>query len=216
MFNSYLVEHAIYCMSIATRLWTWKIGLIIQFLKGKILPLYSIYKQTLKKNKKTFILFLNNGIQFGVFYISCTSYTKNHSCNSPAQDKKIFFQKFPHENSLFKKKSMSEPCLFYYFQINMSVSCVLLYFLVFSLHPYLIDCGNGCNEAVCASIVSKCQLTQSCKCDAKNTTCHKDCFYCLDFLYLECCSCVGGYYCFVLVFVRDWSKALLETVTFFK
>ncbi|XP_042901896.1 twisted gastrulation protein homolog 1 isoform X1 [Parasteatoda tepidariorum] len=49
---------------------------------------------------------------------------------------------------------------------------------------------GSCNEAVCASIVSKCMLTQSCKCDAKNITCSKDCFYCLDFLYSECCSCV--------------------------
>ncbi|KAG8175059.1 hypothetical protein JTE90_000807 [Oedothorax gibbosus] len=86
-----------------------------------------------------------------------------------------------------KPKSLTLPFLNF---INVCGSCVVLCFLVFSLHPHLIDCGNGCNEAVCASIVSKCQLTQSCKCDAKNTTCHKDCFYCLDFLYLDCCSCV--------------------------
>ncbi|KAI1285223.1 Protein twisted gastrulation [Halotydeus destructor] len=49
----------------------------------------------------------------------------------------------------------------------------------------------ACNESVCASIVSKCMLTQSCKCDLKtNATCSKDCFYCLDYLYTECCSCV--------------------------
>lgn len=51
---------------------------------------------------------------------------------------------------------------------------------------------NACNEAVCASIVSKCMLTQSCKCDSmNNATCSRDCFYCLDYLYTECCSCVG-------------------------
>lgn len=48
----------------------------------------------------------------------------------------------------------------------------------------------GCNEAVCASIVSKCMLTQSCKCDNKNATCSRDCFHCLDYLYSECCVCV--------------------------
>lgn len=47
-----------------------------------------------------------------------------------------------------------------------------------------------CNEAICASIVSKCMLTQSCNCDLKNCTCCKDCFNCLDYLYSECCSCV--------------------------
>lgn len=49
----------------------------------------------------------------------------------------------------------------------------------------------SCNELVCASIVSKCMLTQSCKCDLKNCTCCKDCFNCLSYLYSECCSCVG-------------------------
>ena len=49
----------------------------------------------------------------------------------------------------------------------------------------------ACNEAVCASIVSKCMLTQSCKCELRNCTCCKECFSCLDYLYVECCSCVG-------------------------
>ncbi|KAJ3660483.1 hypothetical protein Zmor_004931 [Zophobas morio] len=49
---------------------------------------------------------------------------------------------------------------------------------------------HTCNEAVCGSIVSKCLLTQSCKCDLKNCTCCKDCFSCLSYLYDECCSCV--------------------------
>uniref|UniRef100_T1GPK6 Tsg N-terminal domain-containing protein n=1 Tax=Megaselia scalaris TaxID=36166 RepID=T1GPK6_MEGSC len=38
--------------------------------------------------------------------------------------------------------------------------------------------------------VSKCLLTQSCKCDSKNCTCCKDCYHCLSTLFLECCSCV--------------------------
>lgn len=48
----------------------------------------------------------------------------------------------------------------------------------------------SCNEAVCGSVVSKCLLTQSCKCDMKNSTCYKDCSNCLGNLYSECCSCV--------------------------
>ncbi|XP_025206006.1 protein twisted gastrulation-like [Melanaphis sacchari] len=48
----------------------------------------------------------------------------------------------------------------------------------------------ACNEAVCASIVSKCMITQSCKCDLVNCSCCKECFSCLNNLYSECCSCV--------------------------
>ncbi|CAN8000677.1 unnamed protein product [Ixodes pacificus] len=65
-----------------------------------------------------------------------------------------------------------------------------------ALLPLLVAaaCALGltlaCNEAICASIVSKCMLTQSCKCDKLNVTCSRDCFYCLDYLYTECCSCV--------------------------
>lgn len=50
--------------------------------------------------------------------------------------------------------------------------------------------AESCNEAVCGSIVSKCLLTQSCKCDLQNCTCCKECFNCLSYLYSECCSCV--------------------------
>ncbi|CAI6372317.1 unnamed protein product [Macrosiphum euphorbiae] len=48
----------------------------------------------------------------------------------------------------------------------------------------------ACNEAVCASIVSKCMILQSCKCDMVNCSCCKECFSCLSNLYSECCSCV--------------------------
>uniref|UniRef100_A0A1B6CSQ7 Protein twisted gastrulation n=1 Tax=Clastoptera arizonana TaxID=38151 RepID=A0A1B6CSQ7_9HEMI len=53
-----------------------------------------------------------------------------------------------------------------------------------------IQSSYSCNEAVCASIVSKCMITQSCKCDLKNCSCCKECFSCLSYLYSECCSCV--------------------------
>lgn len=53
----------------------------------------------------------------------------------------------------------------------------------------------ACNEAICASVVSKCMLTQSCKCDLKDCSCCKDCFSCLGYLYSECCSCVGKCNC---------------------
>lgn len=52
----------------------------------------------------------------------------------------------------------------------------------------------SCNRSLCASQVSKCLLTQSCKCEmkgSKNCTCCKDCYNCLSWLWEECCSCVG-------------------------
>ncbi|GBP25828.1 Protein twisted gastrulation [Eumeta japonica] len=55
---------------------------------------------------------------------------------------------------------------------------------------YLVELSWACNEAICASVVSKCMLTQSCKCDLKDCSCCKDCFNCLSYLYSECCSCV--------------------------
>ena len=54
--------------------------------------------------------------------------------------------------------------------------------------------AENCNEAVCASLVTKCMLLKSCECDmtdARNCTCCKDCQRCLQSLYTECCSCVG-------------------------
>lgn len=67
----------------------------------------------------------------------------------------------------------------------------------------------ACNEAVCASIVSKCLITQSCKCDLANCSCCKECFSCLSNLYSECCSCVGKSFDsrarYVFIFSR-WCK----------
>lgn len=54
----------------------------------------------------------------------------------------------------------------------------------------LVNVVQTCNEQVCASMVSKCMLTQSCKCDLKNCSCCKECYNCLSYLYSECCSCV--------------------------
>jgi len=55
----------------------------------------------------------------------------------------------------------------------------------------LLGSSYACNEAICASIVSKCMLLQSCKCEMlPDCTCCKKCFECLDYLYTECCSCV--------------------------
>ncbi len=57
-----------------------------------------------------------------------------------------------------------------------------------------VMCSLACNEAVCASLVSKCLLLKSCECnmmDKDNCTCCKDCHRCLNKLYTECCSCVG-------------------------
>lgn len=77
---------------------------------------------------------------------------------------------------------------------QMQYSRIFLVFPVMILSAFAYNAfTGGCNEAVCGSIVSKCMLMQSCKCDAKNTTCSKDCFYCLDKLYLECCTCVGTF-----------------------
>lgn len=52
--------------------------------------------------------------------------------------------------------------------------------------------GENCNETVCGSIVSKCQLLKKCYCDPKafNATCSQECYKCLDVFYLQCCSCV--------------------------
>ncbi|KAI5730023.1 hypothetical protein M8J76_009135 [Diaphorina citri] len=68
--------------------------------------------------------------------------------------------------------------------ILLSLSSLVLAIVLFS------STSKGCNEAVCASIVSKCMITQSCKCDMKNCTCCKDCLNCLSYLWTECCSCV--------------------------
>lgn len=53
---------------------------------------------------------------------------------------------------------------------------------------------KACDQYQCASIVSKCMLDQSCKCDwanGTNSVCYTDCMRCLGHKgFMECCSCV--------------------------
>ncbi|XP_029635412.1 twisted gastrulation protein homolog 1-A-like [Octopus sinensis] len=66
--------------------------------------------------------------------------------------------------------------------------------LGFAAALYLVTLAAACNDAICASRVSKCQLIKCCECDMtdkKNCTCCNDCQICLSRLYAECCSCVG-------------------------
>lgn len=55
---------------------------------------------------------------------------------------------------------------------------------------YNIQLTFSCNQMLCASAVSKCMLTQQCKCDIKTCTCCEECENCLSWLWKECCSCV--------------------------
>lgn len=49
-----------------------------------------------------------------------------------------------------------------------------------------------CNKSLCGSIVTKCLLTKSCKCEEKfNPKCYKECLSCLEDLYQDCCPCFG-------------------------
>ncbi|KAK9708206.1 Twisted gastrulation (Tsg) protein conserved region [Popillia japonica] len=57
-------------------------------------------------------------------------------------------------------------------------------------YPVICDV-EACNHIHSFNcIVSKCLLTQSCKCDLKNCSCCKECSSCLSFQYSQCCSCV--------------------------
>lgn len=80
------------------------------------------------------------------------------------------------------------------------LSVILLTSLTFLL---MAKVTFSCNQMLCASIVSKCMLTQSCKCDLKNCTCCKDCYQCLSWLWQECCSCVGKHREIIMVFKGD-------------
>ena len=80
----------------------------------------------------------------------------------------------------------TRPCMFQMCAARML--CTLACLLALSVGVW------ACNEAVCASLVSKCMLLQSCECnlmDTQNCTCCKACHLCLARLYTECCSCVG-------------------------
>lgn len=100
------------------------------------------------------------------FYISCLLYRWISSCPS----RKFFSAK---STTMRERKILS---------------AILLTSLTFLL---MAQFTTSCNQMLCASIVSKCLLTQSCKCDLKNCTCCRDCYQCLSWLWQECCSCVG-------------------------
>lgn len=60
------------------------------------------------------------------------------------------------------------------------------------LAPPVADAS--CNEAICASLVSKCLLVKACECDMsnkKNCSCCSQCSKCLAKRYPYCCSCLG-------------------------
>lgn len=71
------------------------------------------------------------------------------------------------------------------------VSSSLLDLLFIGLLPFLIHPSESCDETLCRSIVSKCQLLQKCNCQPGNSTCSVQCFKCLDYLDMKCCSCVS-------------------------
>jgi hypothetical protein len=48
-----------------------------------------------------------------------------------------------------------------------------------------------CNEQVCASRISACQLMRACKCELPECSCCADCTRCLGSLWLDCCDCLG-------------------------
>ena len=87
----------------------------------------------------------------------------------------------------------TEHCILLCFRLMSRSALLLLPLLVVGV-AYLVQHVSGCNEAVCASMVSKCMLLKMCECDMQdkaNCTCCKDCHKCLAMLYTECCSCVG-------------------------
>lgn len=101
--------------------------------------------------------------------------------------------------SIFLKSFIiiSVGCHIYVFQMTQSMMkwCVWVLLLLGMVGFVSMSKGaNGCNKAICASVVSKCMLIKSCECDMtnkRNCTCCKDCHMCLAKHYLHCCSCVG-------------------------
>ncbi len=57
-------------------------------------------------------------------------------------------------------------------------------FLLLSFVTCFVSVTVCCNEAVCASIVSRCTLLKSCDCELEDTGCPccKSCFACLEHL----------------------------------
>ena len=75
---------------------------------------------------------------------------------------------------------------------NSLLTCNLISIAIISVIT-LVSASTTCNEAICGSIVSKCNLLESCECDVSDTvnwtSCIKRCYSCLDYLQADCCSC---------------------------
>ncbi|XP_058804184.1 twisted gastrulation protein homolog 1-A-like [Phymastichus coffea] len=73
------------------------------------------------------------------------------------------------------------------------ISLIVTAVIAWHLSSCCSDSEASCSEAVCARVVTKCLLTEHCKCDfaGRNYTCHKHCFSCLAELCYDCCSCFG-------------------------
>ena len=86
------------------------------------------------------------------------------------------------------RSSFDKPSISQFLYSNIFLITLFTFFLLGS-----IELTNACNEAVCASIVSKCTLLKSCECEITEDGCPccKTCFMCLDYLQTDCCSCVG-------------------------
>ncbi len=89
----------------------------------------------------------------------------------------------------------------------------LLLLALVALLPALLSppAVSACNEAVCASIVSKCTLLKSCECKpepGQPCTCCERCKKCLDYSFTECCSC------FELCPKRNVTEAIPESAVF--
>lgn len=52
------------------------------------------------------------------------------------------------------------------------------------------DNNQECDQLLCAPVVSKCLLTQSCNCKISDCHCCKDCILCLGRLFHDCCGCL--------------------------
>lgn len=81
--------------------------------------------------------------------------------------------------------------LLFMFKIRISHYGFVPLILCLGLGLVLTDSVSACSRMQCAPIISKCQLIDACRCEAKlNYTCYKACSHCLGDLYSECCGCV--------------------------
>lgn len=68
----------------------------------------------------------------------------------------------------------------------------LLVFLGFLTQLYCLSTHQKkeCDQLLCAPIVSKCLITESCNCKLSECHCCKDCHLCLGRLFDDCCGCL--------------------------